>query len=80
MARGDARMRQGPTLLQAEEMRFNRKQQTLMAQGDVILTDPDVHVTASRADLDVDTETGQLQNAKVTVKRSNYYVAYACLF
>jgi LPS-assembly protein len=75
IARGDARMRQGPTLLQAQEMRFNRKEQKLMAQGNVILTDPDVNVTASRADVDVDSETGQLQNAKVTVKRSDYYLA-----
>jgi lipopolysaccharide export system protein LptA len=75
IARGDARLRQGPTLLQADVMRFNRKEQRLMAQGNVNLTDPEVDVTASRADVDVNDETGVLQNAKVTVKRSDYYLA-----
>src|SRR5215472_5819615 len=75
VARGDARLRQSGTLLQADEMQFNRKNQTLAAHGNVSLTDPEVEVTASRADVNVDNETGQLQNAKVTVKQSDYYLA-----
>ena len=41
VARGDARLRQSATLLQADEMQFNRRKQELMAHGNVILSDPD---------------------------------------
>src|SRR5208337_2689105 len=46
IARGDARLRQASTLLQANEMQFNRKNQSLLADGDVNMSDPDVDVTA----------------------------------
>ena len=75
VARGDARLKQSQTLLQADEMQFNRKKQTLSARGAVKLTDPDVNITASQADVQVDDETAQLKNAKVTVKSSDYYLA-----
>ncbi|HXR37236.1 MAG TPA: LPS assembly protein LptD [Candidatus Binataceae bacterium] len=75
IARGDARLRQAGTLLQAHEMQFNRKTQNLMATGDVNLSDPDVDLTASRAEVNMTDETGELQNAKITVKQSNYYLA-----
>ena len=75
IARGDARLRQAGTVLQAHEMQFNRKTQSLMATGDVTLSDPDVDLTASRAEVNMTDETGELQNAKVTVKKSNYYLA-----
>src|SRR5271157_157680 len=35
IARGDARLRQAGTLLEAHEMQFNRKTQNLLATGDV---------------------------------------------
>ena len=75
IARGDARLRQAGTVLQAREMQFNRKTQSLMATGDVTLSDPDVNLTASRAKVNMTDETGELENAKVTVKKSNYYLA-----
>ena len=75
IARGDARLRQASTLLQADEMQFNRKNQSLLADGDVNLSDPDVDMTASRAEVNMEDETGELQNAKVTVKQGNYYLA-----
>jgi LPS-assembly protein len=75
IARGNARLRQGPTLLQAHEMDFNRRTQTLSAKGDVSLADPEVNVTASSAEVNIEDETGQLQDAKITVKHSDYYLA-----
>ncbi len=75
IARGNARMRQSSTLLQADEMQYDRKNQNLRAIGDVNLSDPDVDMTASRAEVNTEDETGQLQNAKITVKQSNYYLA-----
>lgn len=75
IARGNARLRQAATLLQADEMQFDRKNQLLKAIGDVSLSDPDVDVTASRAEVNVEDETGQLQDAKVTAKQGNYYLA-----
>ena len=75
IARGNAHLRQSATLLTADEMRFNRRQQKLVARGHVDLSDPDMNMTASQADVDVDDETGQMQNAKITVKQSNYYLA-----
>jgi LPS-assembly protein len=74
IARGNARLRQGPTLLQAHQMEFNRKTQVLKANGDVSLTDPEVDLTASSAEVDIENETGQLQNGKVRVKQSDYYL------
>jgi LPS-assembly protein len=75
IARGDARLRRASTLLQADEMQFDRKNQTLMATGNVNLSDPDVDLTASRAEVNMTDETGELQDAKITVKQSNYYLA-----
>jgi LPS-assembly protein len=74
IARGDARLRQSATLLQADEMQFNRRSQILAAHGNVRLTDPEVNLTASSADVNVEDETGQLQNGKITVKQSDYYL------
>ncbi len=75
IARGDAHLRQANTVLQADEMQFNRKNQSLLANGDVSLSDPDVDMTASRAEVNMEDETGHLQDAKVTVKQGNYYLA-----
>jgi lipopolysaccharide assembly outer membrane protein LptD (OstA) len=75
IARGNARVRQSATLLEANELQFNRRRQSLLAVGDVNLSDPDVDVTASRAQINMQEETGELRNAKITVKQSNYYLA-----
>ncbi len=75
IARGDARLAQGPTVLQADEMQFNRRRQTLAAHGNVRLSDPEVDLTASSAEVNVEDETGQMHDARIAVKQSDYYLA-----
>jgi len=75
IARENARLRHGPTLLTAQELRFNRASREASASGDVHLIDPDLKIRASSARLNLDTETGELENAVITPRVGAYTIA-----
>jgi LPS-assembly protein len=75
IARGDARLSRGTTLLTADTLQFNRRENKSIATGNVHLVTPMIDVTASKATLDTNLETGILENGKVSVQGGNYYLA-----
>ncbi len=75
IARENARLRRGPTLLTAKELRFKRDSRDASASGDVHLIDPELKIRASSAHLNLDTETGELENAVITPRVGAYTIA-----
>jgi lipopolysaccharide assembly outer membrane protein LptD (OstA) len=71
---GHAVMTQGGTVLKADQITVMRKTHTAHAAGNVHLIDPEVEVWASEADLDLETETLELENAKILAKRNTYHL------
>ena len=71
---GDAVMTQGSTVLKADQITVMRKAHRAHAVGHVHLTDPEVEVWASKADLDFQNETLELQDATVLAKRNTYHL------
>ncbi len=74
ISRGDAVLTRGETLLKADVLQFERRERKALATGNVHLVDPEVDLTASKARLDANAETGQLENAKVSVRGGSYYL------
>jgi LPS-assembly protein len=75
IARDNARLVHGPSLLTAGELQFNRNTRDASAIGNVHLVDPIVKIRASRAHLNMDAETGELQNAVITPQAGEYTIA-----
>jgi LPS-assembly protein len=71
---GNAVMTQGGTVLKADQITVMRKTHTAHAVGHVHLIDPEVEVWASQADLNLETETMELENAKILAKRNTYHL------
>jgi LPS-assembly protein len=71
---GHAVMTQGGTVLHADQITMMRKQHTAHARGHVHLTDPEVEVWASSADVDLVHETLELEDAKVLAKKNIYHL------
>lgn len=75
IVRGQARISQGGSLLKADEIDFERRQSAAVATGNVRYDDPETNLTASRAEIDVDNETGKLSDAKLSATHGSYYLA-----
>src|SRR5205814_5660600 len=71
----DARLSQGNTYLTADELDIHRARRTANAFGKVHLTDPLVDINASQGQIDVDDETGELDNAALNLRHGEYYLA-----
>jgi LPS-assembly protein len=71
---GHAVMTQGATVLTADQITVMRKQRTARAVGHVHLTDPEAEIWASRAEVDLNNETLELDDAKVLAKRNTYHL------
>ncbi len=71
---GDAVMTQGGTVLKADQITIMRRTHTAHAVGHVHLIDPEVQVWASQADINLEKETLELQNARVFAKQNTYHL------
>lgn len=71
---GHAVMTQGGTVLKADQITVMRKTHTAHAVGNVHLIDPEVEVWASQADVNLEKETLELENAKILAKRNTYHL------
>lgn len=72
--RGHAVMTQGATVLKANEIVLMRKQRMARATGNVHLTDPEMELWASQADVDLVKETLELKDAKIFAKQNTYHL------
>jgi hypothetical protein len=67
-------MTQGGTILKADQITVMRRLHTAHAVGNVHLIDPELEMWASQADINLQTETMELENAKILAKRNTYHL------
>ncbi len=72
--RGHAVMTQGSTVLKADEIVVMRRQRVARATGNVHLTDPEMELWASEADVDLVKETLELKDANIFAKQRTYHL------
>lgn len=74
IVRGHATMAQAATVLTADEIELFRKKHVARAIGHVHLSDPEVELWASRAEINVQKETATLYDAKIVAKGGTYHL------
>ena len=75
IANGDAHMTQGTSHLTGDLLRYDRRNHLAFAEGNVHFDDPTDSISASRAEIDSDDETGKLYDAKLSANLGTYYLA-----
>jgi len=73
-AEGDVHGWRGAQEFWADRAAFNRRENTLEARGNVRLQMGEDYILADRVFLDMDTDTGTLQNGTIYVQQQNYYI------
>jgi LPS-assembly protein len=71
-ARGKVVIRRGDTELRADEVAFNRTTSEVDARGNVEVSDPEGTIAAEALQLNLDDETGVLEDATVRSRRTQY--------
>ncbi len=74
VARGNAMLIQGPTVLRADELDYTRYRREARAYGHVNIKDPEALITGSQAELNLDDETGRLLDGDVRLSGDNYHL------
>lgn len=74
IANGNVKIKKGDTVIEAEEMVYNEKMSDVTATGNIVFTDPNVYISANRAELNLEKETGVLYDAEVVYKADNYRI------
>jgi LPS-assembly protein len=68
-ATGEVLIRRGDTTLEADSVELNRRTNEARAIGDALLTSPDAEIRAHAMFLDLENETGELQDADINAAR-----------
>ncbi|ABA87998.1 lipopolysaccharide biogenesis outer membrane protein LptD, putative [Syntrophotalea carbinolica DSM 2380] len=74
-AQGDVLLRRGDQTLAAESMQFNQTTGDAQAVGHVRLFDPEALVTGERLRLNLNKETGSIENGRIFLPKANFHVA-----
>ncbi|MEW6214233.1 MAG: LPS assembly protein LptD, partial [Nitrospirota bacterium] len=74
-AKGDVKVQKGDTVIESDEMRYNEQTSDVIAVGNVRYKDIDISVTASRAELNLETKTGRLFDAEILYRKDNYHIS-----
>jgi LPS-assembly protein len=74
VARGNALLIQGQTVLKADELDYTRARREARAYGHVDLKDPEALITASQGELNIDDETGRLIDGDVRLSGNAYHL------
>lgn len=75
VAKGSVKLISGDKVIDSDEMSYNVQTSEVIASGNVRYDDPDMWFTASKAELDVENETGKLYDAEILFKEDNYHIA-----
>lgn len=71
-ARGDVTLTRGGVTLRADEVEYSRTTQLAEARGNVVIVDPDATVTGDRGELNLEDETGWVDDASADMQASSY--------
>src|SRR5262245_5310557 len=72
IARGGATITRGALILRADEVRYDRKNGIAEATGNVVLTDPESTIEGSAGHINLNDESGWMQDADADFARSGY--------
>ncbi len=75
IAKGNVKVQKADKVIEANEMIYNEQTSDAVAIGDVRYNDTDTSFTASRAELNLETETGILYDAEILFKKDNYHIS-----
>jgi LPS-assembly protein len=75
IARGDVKIQRDNTVVEADEISYNEEISEVIASGHVRYDDPEIKITATRAELNLEKKTGRLYEAEVLFKKDNYHVS-----
>ena len=73
-ALGNVVVKRGSHVLVAEEAEFNRKTGRIAAQGNVRLTTGKDSLKADRVEMDLETETGTIENGSIFLSENHFYI------
>lgn len=76
-ASGDVLIRRGDTTLRADSVQYNRRTSEARAFGDTLLTSPQAEIRADAMFLDLERETGELQEASIVSDRLGFSLSGA---
>lgn len=74
-AKGNVKVQKADAVVEADEMIYNEQSDELVAKGNIRYKDPEVSITASRADLNLEKKTGTLHDAEILFKKDNYHIS-----
>jgi len=74
-AKGNVKVQKAGTVVEADEMIYNEQSDELIAKGNIRYKDPEVSITASRVDLNLEKKTGTLHDAEILFKKDNYHIS-----
>jgi len=75
IARGSVRVQKDGTIIEANEVSYQEKTSEIVAVGNVRYNEPTASITASRAELNLETKTGILYDAEIFFEEENYYIS-----
>jgi len=75
VATGNVKVQRDGVTINADEMIYNEQTGDVTAIGSVKYTEPSVSIQASRAELNINTKTGQLYDAEILFAEDNYHIS-----
>ena len=79
-AKGDVRIKQGDTQLEADSVRYASTTGEARAEGDVVLQDADGYLYGEQMQVDMDTATGMAQNASGFISAYNFHLSGSAIY
>ena len=74
-ARGNVDLKEGPQSLTADYILYNDNTKDVLAEGNVIFDEEEDRVECDRLTLNLETKMGTLENAKILIRKDNFYIA-----
>lgn len=75
IAQGNVKVQKEDAIIEADEMMYNEQTGDVFAKGSVTYTDSNTSIQASRIELNLNTKTGKLYDAKIIFIEDNYHIA-----
>jgi LPS-assembly protein len=74
-ARGNVDLKEGAQSLTADYVLYNDNTKDVLAEGNVIFNEEEDRVECDRLTLNLETKEGTLENARIFIKKDNFYIA-----
>ncbi len=72
---GNVKIEEDGVTIEADEIIYNEESSDVIATGSVIYIDKDVSLEATKAELNLETKTGIVYDARIFFKRENYHIS-----